>query len=62
MRFALGVAAATLLSIGAPQAWAAAGQNAVSEQAAAEAQYKAQMAALQQQVHPQSGTIAIPEA
>jgi uncharacterized membrane-anchored protein len=62
MRFALGVAAATLLSIGAPRAWAAAGQDAASEQAAAEAQHKAQMAALQQEVHPRSGTIAIPEA
>ena len=61
-RFALGVAAAALLSMGAPQAHAAAGQDAANEQAAAEAQYQAQMAALQQQVHPQSGTIAIPEA
>jgi len=61
MRFAIGVAGAALLSMAAPQAQAAQGEPSAN-QAAVEAQYKAQMVALERGLHPRSGTITIPAA
>jgi uncharacterized membrane-anchored protein len=63
MNLALSVAVAALLSIGAPYSTAAVAQGPESaEQAAAKAQYEAQMKALEGAIHPQSGTVAIPQA
>jgi uncharacterized membrane-anchored protein len=63
VKFALGVALAALLSTGAPFATAAAAQGSeTAEQAAAKAQYEERMKALEGAIHPQSGTVAIPQA
>jgi uncharacterized membrane-anchored protein len=57
------VAAALLLATAAPQAVIAqTPQPSASEQAQAEAQYKARLDALERELHPQYGTVDIPAA
>ena len=63
VNFALGVAVAALLSIGAPYATVASAQGSeTAEQAAAKAQYEARMRALEGSIHPQSGIVTLPSA
>lgn len=61
-RYVFGVAVAALLVSGAPLSSQAVAQDAQISEEAAKARYDAHMRTLEAELHPQSGTVTIPEA